>query len=293
MATDYINKSVGISESAEDIAEILERMCLFAKPTEGGKSIDVEVPAIRADILHACDIMEDVAIAYGYDRILAEAKPPATLSIATQQPLEKMKHLLRTEMALAGYTEMLTFSLCSRDEAFGFCRRPDDGKMGVTIANPQTKEFQVCRPSLLPGTLKTLNHSRSQPLPIKLFECTDVVLKDPSHRLGCRNERHLCAVCVPSVSSESSGFESIHGLFEYVMQMLGEHPRSDTRPGGFYIEECSDDGAFYPGRQAACFAKGSRIGSFGILHPLCLKSFELPFPCSYLEINVELWKDVH
>lgn len=34
-----------------------------------GKELKVEVPFVRSDILHACDIAEDVGIAYGYNNI--------------------------------------------------------------------------------------------------------------------------------------------------------------------------------------------------------------------------------
>ena len=46
---------------------------------------------------------------------------------------------------IAGWTEALTFALCSHDETFGYMRRPDDGKSAAVIANPKTAEFQICR----------------------------------------------------------------------------------------------------------------------------------------------------
>lgn len=54
-------------------------------------------------------------------------------------------------MARAGYTEILTWALVSRDENFGKLRRPDDGTTAVVLSNPATVEFEVCRTSLLPG----------------------------------------------------------------------------------------------------------------------------------------------
>ena len=36
----------------------------------------------------------------------------------------------------------------------------------------------MARTKLLPGLLKTLAHNRDMPLPLKLFEIQDVVLKD-------------------------------------------------------------------------------------------------------------------
>ena len=35
--------------------------------------------------------------------------------------------------------------------------------------------------------------------------------------------------------------------------------------------------------------KAQRIGAFGILHPTVLKHFELPFPTSTLEMNLEVF----
>lgn len=50
----------------------------------------------------------------------------------------------------------------------------------VHIGNPKTIEFQVARTSLIPGLLKTLNSNKKMPLPLKLFEISDVILKDNS-----------------------------------------------------------------------------------------------------------------
>lgn len=35
---------------------------------EGGKGIKVAVPPTRSDILHPVDVVEDVAIAYGFNK---------------------------------------------------------------------------------------------------------------------------------------------------------------------------------------------------------------------------------
>ena len=48
----------------------------------------------------------------------------------------------------------------------------------VEIANPKTLEFQVVRTSLLPGLLKTIAANKKMPLPIKLYEISDVVVLD-------------------------------------------------------------------------------------------------------------------
>ena len=44
--------------------------------------LKVEVPITRADILHPCDIAEDLAISYSYNKI--EVKLPPTTTIGAQ-----------------------------------------------------------------------------------------------------------------------------------------------------------------------------------------------------------------
>ena len=55
---------------------------------------------------------------------------------------------------------------------------------------------------------------------------------------------------------------------------------------------CADP-TYLPGHAAAVYlnlaGKATRIGAFGILHPKVLQKFELPFPTSTLELNVEVF----
>lgn len=51
---------------------------------------------------------------------------------------------------------------------------------------------------------------------------------------------------------------------------------------------------FLAGHAAAVFLqlsgqKPQQIGTFGILHPAVLKHFDLPFPTSTLELNLEVF----
>uniref|UniRef100_A0A9L0R4T1 Phenylalanine--tRNA ligase beta subunit n=1 Tax=Equus caballus TaxID=9796 RepID=A0A9L0R4T1_HORSE len=244
---DLINKKVGIRETPENLAKLLTRMCLKSEVIGDGNQIEIEIPPTRADIIHACDIVEDAAIAYGYNNI--QMTLPKTYTIANQFPLNKLTELLRHDMAAAGFTEALTFAL-------------------------------VARTTLLPGLLKTIAANRKMPLPLKLFEISDIVVKDSSRDVGARNYRHLCAVYY----NKNPGFEIIHGLLDRIMQLL------DVPPGekkGGYVIKASEGPAFFPGRCAEVFARGQSIGKLGVLHPDVITKFELTMPCSSLEINIE------
>lgn len=63
------------------MAKGLSRMTLNSEVT-GANMLEVEIPPTRHDVIHACDIIEDVAIAYGYDNI--EKRLPKTATVAKQ-----------------------------------------------------------------------------------------------------------------------------------------------------------------------------------------------------------------
>ena len=102
---------------------------------------------------------------------------PPTNTIGKQLPINKLCDLLRVDVAAAGFCEALTFALVSRadvGEKMGLKEPPSNV---VHVSNPKTAEFQVCRNALLPGLLKTTQANRKLPLPLKLFEVSDIVIK--------------------------------------------------------------------------------------------------------------------
>ncbi|KAJ4936086.1 hypothetical protein JOQ06_017610 [Pogonophryne albipinna] len=214
LSSDFVNRKVGINESTETIARLLTKMCLRSEVTGVGDEIEVEIPPTRSDVIHACDIMEDAAMAYGFNNI--PYTTPRTYTVANQFPLNKLTELLRQDLAAAGFTEALNFALCSTEDISDKLGKKISETRAVHIANPKTAEFQVARTTLLPGLLKTLAANRKMPLPLKLFEISDVVLKDDTKDVGARNSRRFCAVYY----NKSPGFEVIHGLLDRTMQLL-------------------------------------------------------------------------
>uniref|UniRef100_A0A3Q2EDM5 Phenylalanine--tRNA ligase beta subunit n=1 Tax=Cyprinodon variegatus TaxID=28743 RepID=A0A3Q2EDM5_CYPVA len=139
LSGEFINRKVGISESAEQICQLLTRMCLLSHPL--GEEIEVEIPPTRPDIIHACDIMEDAAIAYGFNNV--PRTTPRTYTVANQFPLNKLTELLRHDMAAAGFTEALNFALCSQEDIAEKLGKKISDVKAVHISNPKTADFQV------------------------------------------------------------------------------------------------------------------------------------------------------
>ena len=212
----YINGCCGLNLPAEEICELLKRMSYDAQPSWTSKDlINLRIPPTRADVLHQCDIMEDVAIAYGFNN-LPRYFPSKSGTIAQPLMINKLSDIVRLETAMAGWSEVMPLILCSHDENFAWLNRKDDGNTAVKLANPKTAEYQVVRTTLLPGLLKTIRENKRHSVPMKIFEVSDVAFKDLSRERKSRNERHFAAAWY----GKSSGFEVVHGLMDRVMLML-------------------------------------------------------------------------
>jgi phenylalanyl-tRNA synthetase beta chain len=108
----YVNSCTGLSISSAEVADLLQRMTLQASVSSTNEDeIEVLIPATRPDILHECDIMEDAAIAYGFNNLPHTF--PATSTVAQPLAISKLSDVVRVEWALAGWIEVLPLILVS------------------------------------------------------------------------------------------------------------------------------------------------------------------------------------
>jgi len=211
----YINSVCGLKLQPQEICNLLKKMCYHAKPSQSSPDLlDIDIPPTRADVLHQADIMEDAAIAYGFNN-LERKFASTTTSIGAALPINRLADIVRLEAAMAGWSEVLPLILCSHDENYAWLNRKDD-KLAIRLQNPKTAEYQIVRTSLVPGLLKTIRENKRHPVPMRVFEVSDIGLKDDSLERKARNERHFAACWY----GKSSGFEQVHGLLDRVMLML-------------------------------------------------------------------------
>ena len=273
----YTNRLLGITIEPETVPDLLKKMGLQHLSTDGS-NFKCRVPPTRSDILHACDVSEDLGIGYGFNSI-PRVIPP-TNTVGALLPLNKFSDLLRQELAQAGYTEILTSGLISRKEIFDYLRIPFEEHKAVHLANSKTKEYDFVRTTLIPGVLKTIHANKAERLPHKVFEVTDVCQIDDSTDTGARNERRMVALYS---DDKKSGVELVHGLLDLVMKKFGVIPHPER---GYSIKE-SDHPTYFPLRQCSVSLKGEEIGHFGILHPDVSKAYKINNPCSVLELKLE------
>ncbi len=236
---DYLNQVTGLDLSPDVIAKMLARMGYDVTPSKSDSNIlDVSVPITRADVLHQADIMEDYAIAYGFNK-LPRVFPNKTAAVAAPLPINKLSDIIRLESAASGWTEVMPLILCSHEENFEWLNRKDNGNTAVKLANPKTAEYQIVRTSLLPGLLKTINSNKHHSVPMKIFEVSDVGFIDMEQERKSRNERHFAA----AIMGKTSGFEQVHGLLDRLMLMLRsvflvrEDGLKNDKLEGYWIEE--------------------------------------------------------
>jgi phenylalanyl-tRNA synthetase beta chain len=255
------SRLLGVELTAASMAKLLQKMRFGAKPT-GKDKVKVQVPCYRADIMHDWDLFEDVAIAYGYDRIIAA--PPATFTVGKPHPVQVNAALAREAFCGLGYLEVMPFTLTNEDVLYKRMQREE--KKGVLhVMHPISIENTVVRTELLPLLLEFLTLNRHRELPQRLFTVGDVVL-------DCRTHQQAAGVSTHPDADFSEAYASADAVL---------HELSID-----YTVKESADPAFIEGRRADIIVAGKKIGVFGEIHPAVLNAFELEHSVAAFEFDL-------
>ncbi len=264
----YANRMLGLSLSSEEVKACLERMGYGVK-VKGEEELEVLVPCYRCDIFHEIDLVEDIAIGYGYGNFPTTL--PEVLTTGEKLPVEELGEKLRMLMLGYGITEVMSLMLTNEAENFSNLRR--EGR-AVRIKNPISEEHTIVRTSLLPSLLSVLRLNKHRELPQRIFELGDVVLPDSSAETGAVRQRRLGV----AVIHDRASFTEVKSLLQGLMRDLGIED---------YRVEPEEDPAFIPGRCASLIIGAQKVGVFGEVHPEVIENFELEYPVAALEIQVE------
>lgn len=239
-------KLLGVELTADQMNKAAIRMGLKpVAPSKPAKAVKYEVSALRPDILHACDVAEEIGIGYGFNNI--PMVYPPTNTVGAFIPENKFTDLLRHELAQAGYIETLTCALLSLKENYTFLGSETDLSEAITLSNPKTIEYEMVRTSLIPGLLKTLQSNQNERLPQRLFEISDTAKQDKSCDTGAKNHRKIC---VMQLNTQAS-FEVIHGALGLLMTKIGAqiyNRRGEVASKAFSLEQHKDgeDNKYFP-----------------------------------------------
>ncbi|MFA5077400.1 MAG: phenylalanine--tRNA ligase subunit beta [Candidatus Micrarchaeia archaeon] len=248
-----ISKLLGENFQKTKVLDCLSRMGWMVDGS--GKLL---VPPYRTDVNSYVDAAEDVAIAYGYDRLAPTL--PDFFSIGKARRADDD---VKDVMVGAGFVEVVNYALANY-------KKMEDvgGGKPLKIINPKTEEFTLLRTTLAGSLLENIALNANQEHPVKIFEMGRVFAPGKSMeetRLGF-------AVC-----SESVDFSLIRGVLQSVMW---------AKNAEFELKQEDSFGLFIHHRGAGIYYKNKKIGIMGEVAPETLEKSGISFPVGFCELDL-------
>lgn len=267
---DYANELLGLKLSESKVIQNLRKSRLDAKKISKGV-LQVSIPAYRIDIMHEIDLVEEVAVGYGYFRL--KPTKPATITTGKQHGASEKANHVRQIMIGLGFIEAMNFILTNEVVQFEKMRQKVSREM-VKLANPVSTENSIARVELLPSLMKNLADNKHESYPQRLFEVSDVIRI--SGKTETRSERrlHMAGVC----SHPAANFTEIKSIVEALL--------ADLNVKRWKVKAARNP-SFLEGRAATIHVKDRKVGILGEVHPEVITNFELENPVSAFEIDLE------
>jgi phenylalanyl-tRNA synthetase beta chain len=266
---NYSNERLGLNFSEAQTIEALQKSRLNAKKIKKGL-LEVKIPAYRTDIMHEIDLVEEVAIGYGYFSL--KPTKPATVTTGKKHRVNEVANMVRQIMIGLGFVEALNFILANEVDHYQNMRRKAENL--VTLMNPVSTEYSMVRNDLLPSLMRNLADNKHQVFPQQIFEVSDAIKINQDHESLTERRIHAAAV----TSHPTANFTEIKSILEALLLNLGLKK---------WIVNEVEHPSFLQGRVASVSFKNTELGVVGEIHPEVLNNFELENPTGALEIDLQ------
>jgi len=264
MKTDvsYINKILGLELDKKEIKRLLKKMDV------GYDGKKANIPPYRTDIMHPIDIVEEVAISYGYENF----KPTVPKVPTIGKPLEKndFYETVKTIMIGFGFQEVINLTLSNEEDEF-LKMNLEPSPVAETL-NSVTPECNIFRRNVLPSLIDVISKNQHYEYPQKIFEVGDAVVLDEKGETGTRNKKFLSAV----IADVKTSYEDLSSVVDGVMSNLGMK----------YELKAEEHPSFIKGRSARIVTKQGRIGIIGEINPEVLEKWNIGVPVVGFEIDI-------
>lgn len=255
------NKLLGTDISEQEMLDIFQMIEVEYDAEKG----TLTAPTFRQDILRQCDIAEEVARFYGYDKI------PTTLPTG-EATTGKLPFKLRIEQKARDIAEYCGFSqgMCYSFESPKVFDKllldaDDPARQAITIANPLGEDFSIMRTLSLHGMLTSLstNYNRRNK-DVRLYELGNIYLPKSLPLTELPEERMQFTLGMYG----DCDFFDMKGVVEEFLESIGMHKREsyDPKAGRNYL---------HPGRQANILYEDQLIGYLGEVHPEVCDNYDL------------------
>jgi phenylalanyl-tRNA synthetase beta chain len=265
-------RTLGLELSRADCAGLLEQMRYGASDPGGTEPLTVRVPAYRNDIMHEVDLIEDLAIAYGYHNITPALVPSFTIGRAL--PLNQRTRLAAQVLTGLGYLETLSLVLTNeRDHYERMLRETPERR--AEVQNPASVEQTMLREHLYSPLLAMLARNTDHPLPQRIFEAGDVVTyRSVPAEQPRPQERRVVAAALCAVRAGYASGRSVLDALLSELKLAGEY-RAVEHPSAI------------PGRSAeVAGADGHVLAEVFEVHPEVLELWKISNPVVLLSLDL-------
>jgi len=259
ISLENTNKLLGLELKEKDLEKLLPKMGY------NYENKTVSIPAWRTDILHEVDIIEDVAIAYGYDKFIPELPNVSTVGHESRE--SKLKSKISQILIGLNLMEISSYHLIKEDEAKKLKLTPEQT---IELEDSKT-EYKILRPNLLIPTLRILTENKDNEYPQNIFEIGKVFSLDKKEETGIKEQTYLIIALSPGNFTEAKQH------LDYLFKTLNL---------SYSLKENSHI-ALIDGRTGDISLNGKEIGYLGEVHPNTLHNWNLKMPLSVIELNLD------
>jgi len=267
VSIEYVKKISGLELTSKQICELLEMARYDVKLI--GKKIEVTYPAYRQDIMNPRDIVEDILISYGYDKIQPVYPPIHTIGKIDE--LEKFLNSVAEVMVGLGFQEILSYTLTNKENLFKKMNL-EESKI-VEIENPISSSWSVFRNWILPSLLEFLSNNKHVEYPQKIFEIGNAVVIDETKETKTKDVKKIAC----AIADTKASYEDISSVLDSFLSSLGISYKLKPIKHESFIE----------GRVAGIFLEDKEIGFIGEVSPSVLENWKLEMPVAAFEVELE------
>jgi phenylalanyl-tRNA synthetase beta chain len=246
--------------------------------------ITVRVPSYRGDVTAEIDLIEEIALAIGYDSIAPSGQasiPFSARNVPQHLQLSEQRNQIRQYLASIGFHEALSYHLHAPEAL-------RDSDAAIEIANALGRERSVLRQWLLPSMLEHLSRNARVGLHcIRLFELGKTFWRDHGANSTIREEEHL-AIALAGQAVErhwlaqerAADIFDLKGVVEALLQSFGVQPN-------WHLDEQRALDQWLAQPVLALSVGGTLIGFLGQVHRHRAQSLDLPEATFVAELAVE------
>jgi len=262
ISLEKVNKVLGLELNERELKKLIEMMGHEYDSKDGS----VEVSAWRTDILHEIDIVEDVAIAYGYENFIPEIPDTATIGEISSKEIVKKK--ISEILSGLGMNEVLNYHLTGKEDQMEKMNVLERDSF-IEVEKSKT-DYTILRKTLTPLLLRNLAENIDSEYPQEIFEIGKVF----SNEMGTISEKESLAVALAP-----GNFTKIKQSLEYTFKSIDME---------ISFRESEDVPLhFIEGRTADVLMKGKVIGKVGEIHPKTLINWKIKMPVALFEIDLD------